>query len=166
MTTTTCPTQGESQLPPASPECSPRSASWSDPGSFQINAFVLSLEACEILHVPFKRGILFSTDLQLSHTRVLLAFKARCSGGSSSLGKTLRLGSPVQSSDPHYWGEPLQLWLFSCLWAAYPGVWVLTILHLCSTYPSCDSFFISLALENLFYQSLSHSHEQLLCVQL
>ena len=47
------------------------------------------------------------------------------------------------------WEEPSQFQLSSCLWVTYPGVWVLTILFLCPSYPShCGSFFILLAVKN------------------
>ena len=53
-----CP-QSEPQLPPASPGGSPRLASGSDSGSFQITASALGPGACEILCAPFKSGVYF-----------------------------------------------------------------------------------------------------------
>ena len=41
-------------------------------------------------------------------------------------------------------GEPLQLYLFSHLWVIYPGVWVLTIPHLCPSYSFCYGSFLFL----------------------
>ena len=66
-----------------------------------------------------------------------------------------RLFFPVQDSQA---GEPRYgawtpcflrrtsvMWLSFCLWVTYPGVWVLTILHLLPFYPPyCGSFFIFL----------------------
>ena len=51
-----CP-QGESKMPPASPGGSPRSASGSGLGSFQITASALGLRASEILHAPPRNGV-------------------------------------------------------------------------------------------------------------
>ena len=49
--------QRESQLSPASPAGSPRSASRSDPDAFQTAASVLGLKVSEVLCVPFKSGV-------------------------------------------------------------------------------------------------------------
>ena len=54
-----CP-QEESELPPASLGYSLRSASGSDPGSFQTTASALGLGACEILCMPFKYRVSIS----------------------------------------------------------------------------------------------------------
>ena len=52
---------------------------------------------------------------------------------------------PLASSE-----ETLQLWLSSCLWVTHAGVWVLTLLFLCPSYPShCGPFFIFLAVKSL-----------------
>ena len=48
------------QLLPATLGGSLISACESDPGSFQITASVLGLRVCEILYVPFERGIFAS----------------------------------------------------------------------------------------------------------
>ena len=45
--------QEDPQLHPAPPRCSPKSASGSDPGSFQTTASVPGLGMFEILHSPF-----------------------------------------------------------------------------------------------------------------
>ena len=89
--------------------------------------------------------------------KALLFFKARCSGGSLSWGKrctTFGLGSPKWGEGPRAsGGGPLRLWYF--WWVAHPGVWVLTILHLHSSYVShCGSFLMSLVVKkkkNLFW---------------
>ena len=39
------------------------------------------------------------------------------------------------------WGEPLQLWLSFHLWVTHTGFWVLSIPHLCPSYPSHGDFF-------------------------
>ena len=49
------------------------------------------------------------------------------------------------------WGELLQLYSSSHLQVTYLGVWVLTIPHLCSSYLSCVSFFMSLAEDLVCY---------------
>lgn len=48
------------------------------------------------------------------------------------------------------WGEPIQLLLSFHFWVNYLGVCVLTILFLCPSYLSCDSFFILLFVQALF----------------
>ena len=57
-----CP-QGELQLPSASAADSPRPAGRSDPGSYQITAFVLDPRTCEIVCVPFKSEVSISLVL-------------------------------------------------------------------------------------------------------
>ena len=52
--------QDELHLLPASLEDALRSASASDPGSFQLTASALGPGACEILCVPFKSGVYIS----------------------------------------------------------------------------------------------------------
>ena len=47
----------ESQLPSASPGSSPRSASGSEPGFFQMTACALGFTMCEILCVPLRSGL-------------------------------------------------------------------------------------------------------------
>ena len=48
------------------------------------------------------------------------------------------------------WREALHFLLFSCLWVAQKGVWVLTVLCLYSSYPfHCSSLFIFSVVENL-----------------
>ena len=96
---------------------------------------------CEILHVPFK---LFTRALWLCHIQVLLACKARCSGSSSSQCRNPWLGSPM-------WGLELLLLgenLCSCGYPSScgsltPGVWLLSLLHLHSSYPSHCDFFLT-----------------------
>ena len=80
---------GKSQLSPASLGCFPRSASGSNPGSFQITASALGLGVCEILHMPFKSRVSVSYNLIALHgCKPPLAFKASHSGGSSSQCRT------------------------------------------------------------------------------
>ena len=89
-----------------------------------------------------------------------LAFRANILGGSSPQYRIHRLGSLMWGVDLFTpWGEPLQLLLSSCLWVTQLRVWVLTILHLNSPYPShCGSYFISLVVKDLFCQFSGHSH--------
>ena len=103
-----CP-QGGSQLPPVSPGGSPRSASGSDPGSFQIPASVLGLEPVRFCVHPLRVKSLFPIALQLSWTQALLAFKARCSGGSSSQWEPWARGPDLGLGPLAPRGEPLQL---------------------------------------------------------
>ena len=84
--------QGELQLPPASLGASPRSASGSDPGSFQITASALGLGACEILCAPFKNGISF---LQPSGSPEI---------SPDGLSKPNVLGVHLPSAGPLGWG--------------------------------------------------------------
>lgn len=57
-----CP-QGELHLPPISLEGSPRSASGSETGPFQITAYALVLGACVIFHASFYESSLFPMAL-------------------------------------------------------------------------------------------------------
>ena len=138
--------QDESQLHSASPEGSPRSASVSDPASFQTTASALGLRACEILCVPFKSGVSVPySHLALPNVKPT-GFQSQVFWGLVFPIRDLQAGEPDMRIGPLApGGEPLQLWLSPCLFVADPGVWVLTVLHLCSSYPShCDSLFVSL----------------------
>ena len=100
--------QKESQLPPASPEGSPRSTIGSDPGTFQITASALGLGACEILQVPFK-------------SRVSLPYSPPAIPYPTGLQSQAFWGPVFPMKDPQPgklyvklkplspWGEPLQL---------------------------------------------------------
>ena len=91
---------------------------------------------------PLRAGT--PTVLRLSYTQALLDFKAKHSRGSYSCCRTPRqerLGAWISQSS---W-KPLQLWLFADLWVTYLEVWVLIILHLCSSYPSFYGSFFSLS---------------------
>ena len=95
---------------------------------------------------------LFPTVLWLSHIQAPLAFKARYSGAPPSQCKTPGPRNMMWGSDPLLLEENLS----NCdsppvCGSPNLGVWVLTIPYLCPSYPfHCDSFFISLAAENLF----------------
>ena len=77
-----------------------RSASGSDPGSFQITVSALRLKVCEICVHLLRVKSLFPTALWFSHTQAILAFKARPSESSSSWHRTPRLESPMWGSGP------------------------------------------------------------------
>ena len=96
--------QGESQLPPASLGSSPRSASGSDPGSFQITVSALGLGVCEILCAPFKSGVCISYS-------PLALLKVSFTGLQSQVFWELIF--PVQ--DPPGWGAQCGAWTPSFL---------------------------------------------------
>ena len=74
----------------------------SSPGSYGVTAlFCVPVYVKPYVHPPSVES-LFPPVLWSSCTRALLAFKAKCSGGSSSRGQTLRLGSLT-------WGSGLSL---------------------------------------------------------
>ena len=128
MTATCVYVPGEYQLPSAFPGGSPRSASGSVPGSFQISASALGPRAYNILYAHFKREVsLLYSPLGLPYT------------SPTSIQNQIfwELNFPMQDHQPEEpnvecrslssWGQPLKLWLFSYLWVTYPEVWVLTI---------------------------------------
>ena len=131
---------------------SPRSASGSDLGCFQILPLQWVSRVCEIfLCVLFKsRESVFYSPSSLLCTSIL-AFKA------DVLGACLHSAGPpgcrvwCEVGPLTLWAEPLQLWLSSDLWIAYPRLCVLTlcVCH-CSYQSFCGSFFISLVMENFF----------------
>ena len=92
--------QGESLMLPTSPEGSPRSASGSDPGSFQITASVLGLRVCEILCVPCKNGISVSySPLAILKTSPI-GVQIQVFWGLYSQCKTPKLESLMWGLDP------------------------------------------------------------------
>ena len=91
--------QGESQLPSASLGDSPRWASGSDPGSFQFT--VCWVSKCVRLRMHSLRVESLFLQPSCSPTiEAALAFKAGCSGGSSSQCSTPRLERPMRGLDP------------------------------------------------------------------
>ena len=143
---------GESQLPPASPGGSLRSASESDSGSFQTTASALGLGAWEILCVPFKCGVF------VSYRPLALPNISPTGFQSQMFWRLVFLMQDPWVGDPNVglghiapWKGPLWLCYSSCLWVTDPGVWVLTVphyWHFCSSH--CGSFFMSLVVENPF----------------
>ena len=116
--------QGESQLPPASLGGSPRSASGSDPGCFQITASVLGLRAYEVLYVPFKSGV------SGSYRPSTLLYTSPVGLQSQAFWNLVLSVQDPQAWKPDVglrpltpWGEPLRLWLSSHLWVV-SGWWV------------------------------------------
>ena len=102
---------------------------------------------------PLSMKCLFSTALRLSYMQALLAFKANCYGVLSSQCKNPRPRAQLELRALILRGEPPQLWLFFCLWVTSLGVWVLTMVHLCTSYLSlCGSFF--LYLQKIFSASI------------
>lgn len=112
-----CP-WGELQLPPTPLEDSPTPADRSDPSSYQITAFSLGPEICELLCMPLRVMFLFPLVLWGFLNYALLAFNTKCSGGSCSWCWTPRLGSPV-------WGSGLSLF-----WKDFCN---------CNYFPTCES---------------------------
>ena len=100
-----CP-WGELQLPPTPLEDSPTPADRSDPSSYQITAFSLGPEICELLCMPLRVMFLFPLVLWGFLNYALLAFNTKCSGGSCSWCWTPRLGSLMQALNSHSCGRP------------------------------------------------------------
>ena len=143
--------QGESQWLSPFPRDSPRSASRSDLGSFQITASVLRLGACEILQLPFKSRV--SYFLQLS------GFPICSSLWPSKLDVLWAPLVGAWSADSCSLERTSEIVIILTFWVTYLEVQVLSILH-CSPLPStlCGFFFTSLVVKNPFFQSSSHSH--------
>ena len=102
--------QNESQLPSSSLGGSPRSASGSDSGSFQITASALGPQVCEILCVPFDSGVSIShsplTPPKISPT----GFQSQTFCGLIFPVQNSGAGEPNVGLGPLApWGEPLQL---------------------------------------------------------
>lgn len=83
--------QEESQLPPASPRCSPRSAR-SDPGVFQTTTSVLGPRACKILHTL---RVKFPIALWFFQSKLSLFSKPDFLGGLSSKCRIPGLRCPM-----------------------------------------------------------------------
>ena len=116
--------------------------------------FIWLLLPYEILCAFFNTGFFISHN-PLSLLKVSPAgLQRQTSWGLALLEQDPRAGEPAVGLRPcPPWGEVLHGLLFSCLWIAHPGLWVLTILHYFPSCPSCcDSFFISLVVEELFLQ--------------
>ena len=136
--------QGEPQLLLPFLRDSPRSASRSDPGSFQITASLLRLGAYEILYLPFKNRVSVSySPLALLYAN-FSGLQSQMFWGLLFLCRGLRLpllgGNLCNCNYPSFCGS-LTCGCRSCLYCistppSYP--------------PCCDSFFISLDVENPF----------------
>lgn len=154
-----CP-QGVFQLPLASPRDCPRSARGLTMVPFKWSPlhWAWNMKFCIY---PLNAKSLFPTVLWLSHTQDPLAFRTRLYGGLYSQCRTSKMGRLMWISDSLLLGEKLCKCceLFFLLWVSYLRVWVLTILHLCSSYRfHYSAFFISLIVENLFCKSSVHYH--------
>ena len=88
--------------PPTFPGDPPRPAVRSGPGSYEVTAFSLGPAAHEALCAPSKSGVSTFPSPWSSCDQAPLAFKAKCSAGSSSWCQTPRLGSLT-------WGSELSL---------------------------------------------------------
>ena len=145
-----CP-QDESQLPPASPGGSPRSANGSDPGSFQITASVLDLRVCWILHVHFKNEI-------SSYCPLGLCIKAYCPSKPDVLGAHLPNSGPpgykVQCGAciPFSLGKTFAIVIIFLFMSCLPRGESLscTASPLSSYLSHCGAFFIFSVVENFF----------------
>ena len=114
--------------------------------------FIWLLLPCEIVSAFFNSGVFISHN-PLSLLKVSPAgLQSQTFWGLALLRQDPGLGSLLWGSGPFPpWGEVLQWSLFSHLWIAQPGLWVLTVLRQFPSCPSCcDSFFISLVAEELF----------------
>ena len=91
---------GDTPRPPSRP------AGMSGPGSYEITAFSLGPSSHETCAHPPNVAFLFSPVLWSSCNQTPLAFKAKCSGASSSWCQTPRLGSMMWGSELTPVGEP------------------------------------------------------------
>lgn len=141
---------------PASPGNGPKPAGWSGPGSYQIAAFALGPSVLKTLCVPFRSKVSISS----SPTGLLTVCPARSSkpdvqgthlpsaglqAEKSDVGlRTLPVQEPLQPNYSPVCGLPT--------W----GVWDLSILWICPSWPSCGSFLMYLVLvaSSLFHQWL------------
>lgn len=99
--------QAELQLPPTSPEDSPRPTGGSDPGCFQMTTSSLGPGMCDVLLCPLRVESLFSLILRL--------FKGGFTGPQNQMELVFLVQDP-QAGEPGVrpelltpWGEPLQL---------------------------------------------------------
>ena len=102
-----CPLS-EPQQPPAFPGDPPSPADRSDPDSYGVPALPWDPEHLKPCVHPLRMEYLFPTVLWSSCAQALLAFNAKCSGGSSSQYQTPSLGNLM-------WGSELSLlWRSLC----------------------------------------------------
>lgn len=66
---------------------------------------MLGLVSCEILQVPFKKGVSVSYSPQLSHTQAQVSFKARYSGPHPPGAGPLVWGALYGALIPYYLGR-------------------------------------------------------------
>ena len=155
--------QRESQLLPASPGDSLRSASGSDPGFFQITGSVLELKAYEVLHSPFKSRVSVSysppalsyassSGLQYQIFWGLIFPVQDTKGGDPDVG----LGTLMWGSEPSLLGENLCTGDYPPICGSSPQwSWLAHV-----SFPSPHfAVFPSLVVENLFCQSSGHYHQ-------
>lgn len=130
---------------------SPRSADEPDPSVFQIVASALDLGTYKALCTYFKVEYLFLVNFWLSQSK------------PNESSKPNVLGAHLTDAGPPHWGAPCGTWAHTP-WertsetviiflhvGSYPGLWLLTIPYPSPSYQShCDSFFISLAVEDVF----------------
>ena len=139
-----------SQLPPSSLGGSLRSASGSDPGSFQVTAFVLDLRACEFCVCPLRaESVSYSSATQLSHTKPRWPPKPNIMGaylpGARSPDSGAQCGVQI-----NLLGENLCNCDYSLYWSHSQEVWILTMLHPHFSYLSHHSFFRTFIVEIFF----------------
>ena len=101
-----CP-QGESKLPPAPLGGPLRSPSVSYPDPLQLLPLGWDSEHVRLYVRPLRVESPFPIAIMLSHKQVLLAFKAKFSGGSSFWFRTSRMGSLMWGSNPSLLGKNL-----------------------------------------------------------
>ena len=109
-----CMSLGESQLSLAFPGGSSRSAGGLTQGPFKLLPLCWDWEYVRFFVCPLRAESLSPSALWLSHRGVLLPFKAKYSGGSSSWWRTLGLQSLMWGSDPSLLGENLSDYLSVC----------------------------------------------------
>ena len=139
---------GRARLP-ASPRDPPRPAVRCGPGTC-----ALCSRVCEVVCTPLRVKPLYPPAPRGSRNNALLAFKATCSGGSSSWYRTPCWGPQGGTQTPHSCGEALRV-------GHPPGVWGLAASPVHPSCPShCGSFFSCRS----FLESSGLFHPWLLCV--
>ena len=147
-----CP-HSEPQAALASSGYPPRLTGRSGPGSYGVTALPwvpVHMKPC--VHPPRVESV-FPPVLWSSCTQAPLAFKAKCSGGSSSQCQTPRLGEPdvgFRTLTPV--GEPLQYNYFPVCMSSTWHVWDLIVSQKCPSYHLVVASSLSLDVEYLFWQ--------------
>ena len=166
ISTTSVLALSEPQLTHASPAYPPRPTGRSSPSSYGVTVLCwvpVHIKSC--VHPP-KVESLFLPVLWSSCTQAPVAFKAKCFGGSSYYGQTLRLGSLTWGSELTPVGEPLQYNYFPVCGLPSWRVWNLSYIMKVPLLPSCCGFFFVFGCEVSFLVGSSPFCQWLLSCQL